>query len=774
VANNKTQQPNSMSRAGSDAKTFWAGLSLVAILSAALIYIVTTLSITVELGYFLPQPQNLEQKILVQGLGQGPGSRLIFIAWDDAEQSLPAETREKIEAELQASGLFTPLTLSATTASISSMPEPLWDNRYLLADVDLSEDGLRATLNERLGDLALMMDPDFSSLIAADPYLASMAILETLAEPLAKGEGQGANNVQRNSLMLESKAPAFDAAAQQEAIAVIRTSFMQNTGQEPELFGAGVYTAELQATVEKDAAFRSILASVLVAIVLLAFYRRSNAILVSLIPVLCAGIAGTLALTLLYGQIHGITLAFGFTLLGVAIDYPLHFLSHARHMGATKAVETIWPTLRLSATTTFIAYTAISLGGSKGFAQLGIFSAVGIVTALFSVRWLLPLFFGAQTAPQTKPAGNSQKNRLKYNHSFWLPLMAIAAVSFLLYPNAWWQPDLAGLVPVSTERLQRDQQLRKQLGTPEMRYLLGVRGESREAVLTETEQLQPLLEEAQQQGIVEGYLLISRLLPSEERQQQRLTQFAETQDLDLRIKAATRDLPFRHDAFEPFLQDARQLNSEHQLVSQSTWSGTSLENLTKSGLYEIEGQWVTQSLLYGLSDPAALKRLLDKTDGGMLIDLRAASIALVSDYRERTILLVGIGLLVVFALLLWRIGANNRFLWIVGCVSTSLLITIALRLWIYGGLSLFSIMACVLVAGLSLDYGLFYSRTGKQGQDTADSGHAISACAISTCLAFFILYLSPIPVLQDIGFTVFVGVGLNYLLILGSRKTSSD
>ena len=37
-----------------------------------------------------------------------------------------------------------------------------------------------------------------------------------------------------------------------------------------------------------------------------------------------------MATAFVFGPIHGITLAFGFTLLGVAQEYPLRLLSHRR------------------------------------------------------------------------------------------------------------------------------------------------------------------------------------------------------------------------------------------------------------------------------------------------------------------------------------------------------------------------------------------------------------------------------------------------------------
>jgi len=50
----------------------------------------------------------------------------------------------------------------------------------------------------------------------------------------------------------------------------------------------------------------------------------------------------------------------------------------------------------------------------------------------------------------------------------------------------------------------------------------------------------------------------------------------------------------------------------------------------------------------------------------------------------------------------------------------------------------------------------------------------VRACALSTFAAFAVLAFSPIPVLQDIGFTVATGVALTFLLMLAGRGRPAE
>ena len=70
-------------------------------------------------------------------------------------------------------------------------------------------------------------------------------------------------------------------------------------------------------------------------------------------------LGGLLVSTLVFGRIHGITIAFGATLVGVVDDYPMHLFSHARHVAPRETVRVLLRTLLVSAGTTIVAYAAL-------------------------------------------------------------------------------------------------------------------------------------------------------------------------------------------------------------------------------------------------------------------------------------------------------------------------------------------------------------------------------------------------------------------------------
>ena len=73
--------------------------------------------------------------------------------------------------------------------------------------------------------------------------------------------------------------------------------------------------------------------------------------------------------------------------------------------------------------------------------------------------------------------------------------------------------------------------------------------------------------------------------------------------------------------------------------------------------------------------------------------------------------------------------------------------------------------------GISIDYGLFFSRDETDAGGRGRTFHGVVVCALSTVGVFAILASSELPVLRAIGTSVAVGVAVSFfasLLLAGS------
>lgn len=770
------------------------------------------LELSYDLGLFLPAPQTPAQTLLVERLGEAPGSRFVLLAVPDE----PARLRALID-ELEGAPAIARV-LSDLQAPADKPPEPLFTYRYLLSDTDWTVSGLQAALEQRLAELGLGTDQAFEELVAADPTLSSL----DLVGRLTPGSGQAwLTQDGRRVLIAETRAPTFALDAQAAAIGQVKSAIEAHygTGAAVTLSGAGVFGVALRDTIEAEARGRTLLASGALIAVLLLMYRSVRVLLLAALPLLTGVLTGAAAVSLAFDAVHGITLAFGFTLLGVAIDYPLHYLSRARLEAPQRALRATWPTLRLSALSTMLAYAALMVGGAEGMAQLGLFSAAGVAGALLTTRFLLPWLspdgHGAGTPGKSEGTGAAEANaagpggvsltgqkhdRTRLRFSVIAVLLAGGlALTWLGGAQPWWSSNLAALSPVPAERLAEERALRQATGAPSIRYLVTSPGTDLDSALRVSENSAEALKIAVARGLIEGFSDPGALLPSSERQLKRQAAIPDAATLAARLTRAAEGTPLAPAAFQPFL-DAAENSRQLEPLRAADYANSALEPVLAAqihqgarpadtapkdrmvesrgqdttdvadvagmaGMADKQGSWSTLTTLRGITDPVALEALLaDLAPDARLLDLRAASESLVTDYRKRLLGVLGAVTLLLAVLLTWRLRPV-RAAWTVLLVGSAVAFSAAALRWLSGPLDLYQLTGLLLVAGIGLDYALFLGKGDRRA-----AGHAVFACMASTVAAFGVLAASLIPALNSLGSTVALGSAVCFTAAwLGSR-----
>jgi predicted exporter len=720
------------------------------------------LQLSFDLSLFFPRSTGLEQEILLKQLESGPGSRFMLVGVRGADRERLAQVSEQLRARLAGESDFLQVQNGTPPDEDSTVPPVIADHRFVLTDLD--------SLQDRLQDLAFGGGQQLIALIAADPFLSLLQILEQLApveftgEPWFSDDGQAV-------LMVETRTAATDIGAQSRAAATIRRALASLDSPEHlevDLTGVGAFGVELQRTIRAEATWRSAAATLMLLLVLAAAYRRPRQLLLAGIPLGMGLLCGLAVVALVFEEVHGITLAFGFTLLGIAIDYPLHLFSHARAEPAGSAIRHIWPTMRIGALSTLLAYLAIMLAGSRGLAQLGLFTAGGLLAAVAATRWWLPKML---PAPVVANAGHGApaRPRLPLYPALSVLLLAVAAV-WLTASGPLWEDSLASLSPLPPERLLQDNHLRQALGTADMRYQLVLHDEALESLLQKNERLEQRLIDAVEDGILAGWQSVSGLLPSLELQQERLARIPPTAELEQRLQAAVAGMPFHEDAFAPFVAAAEGARRSAPLTP-SSYAGTPFASWLDAHLFQVGERWVSLTFLVQ-PDAEALVRRIGAWEGEpLLTDVRSSSDSLLRDFRRGAVRAVGIAALLMVGLLFLDRHRPRRILWLALTVAAALALTIALLTALHGRLTVIHLVGLLLVFGLGLDYALFCSREESRVERAA-TRHALIACAVSTVVAFGILGGSSIPLLRNLGVTVALGSAASFLVAWSGRGFS--
>ena len=740
-------------------RCIWAAVALLALAAIAWRF-----EPVVDLAWFLPAPETAGERTLIERLGQGPGSQLLFVSLQASPDANVRAVSAAVAAEMQASGLFSRVLNGPVEPHPDAIPSVVTVNRYLLSDIARDEAALYAILQARLADLAFISEPWMSELISSDPGLAALAVLEGL-QPVAEQELRWVESATRKAVVVaETNAPAFEMGGQTAAIGFVRALDIPGLA-DLQVHGMGVYGVDLQDTIRREATLRSVAASVAVLLILLLAYRRPVAVLYGFIPLALGALSGLAVVALLFGKVHGITLAFGFTLLGIAIDYPLHYLSHAR--GSEQPTD-IWPTMRIGMFSSVAAFAALAVGGSAGLLQMGVFSATGLLVAYSATRTLMPFLPPAGNAGGPAPAGVMQ-----LLHWLW-PLFLIAGVAGLAGTNApRWTNDLSAITPVPAERILADQRLRAGFGAPDVRMIVVLRNADLQTVLEQTEAVASALDVLRQTGAVGGWQAVTDLVPSAVTQSRRRAAAAAAA-VDERFSAVASAVGFRATSFAPYRNALREVAALPDVLP-ATYRGTALAGLVDAALYERNGEWVSGLTLFAVNDNAALRDgLATEVPAAQLIDLKGESESLMGRYRAQVLTMLMVAGVLIVIYLLVALRSPGQVTWVLGTLAAAQALTLLISSLVLGALSIFNLMAMVLVAGLGMDYALFFARRETSARSQQDTSHALTICALSTCGAFVILALSSIPVLQSMGVTVAAGVVCSYLLArLGRRRLSS-
>lgn len=743
----------------------WLILATLAIVTLAM-----RLQLSFDLSAFFPRHTTLAHDVLLEQLRNGPGSRLVVIGIRGAPLEQLKETSDQLREALVANPLFTTVQNGQFSHSNDDVPEPIDSYYLLMKDVDYSRASLNDALEARLQDLAFGGGGTLLDLIARDPFLITLDVLEQLAPIEMSGDLWMAEDGTA-VLMATTRAPAIDLVAQADAVAAVQVAFAELASAhtlELDITGVGAFGVELQETIRAEAQKLSILATVALCLVLLLLYRSVKLLLFSTLPMGMGFILGLSVVALCFDTVHGITLAFGFTLLGVAIDYPLHLYSHMRQSGRS-AITSIWPTMRLGALSTVVAYLAIALSGSEGLAQLGTFTATGVSVAALVTRFWLPSLL-PERMPACRSSGMLQPPGLNYVPALVLLILA-AFIWWYTDADRLWDDRLSSLSPVPEQRLQRDIALRAAAGTPDMRHQVVMNNESLESLLVESEAVELRLAQAASDGLVKSWRSVAQLLPSRERQAARRQAIPAVETLRARVNKAVSRSPFHADVFEPFVAAAEKASTLPPLEP-AAMSDTPLEPWLDSHLLQLGNQWVSLISVSEPDAPALAGRVASWGGDIELVDLHQSTAALMQSYRRGAISTVSVAAFVIVLLIWLQRRHLAQILWISLTVAIALTATVAIVSAFHGPLTAIHFMAALLVLGLGLDYALFLSRTENAGERRA-TNQAVLACAASTTFAFGVLATSSIPVLKFIGLTVAIGSATSYALALaGSRWPS--
>ena len=742
---------------------------------------------------FMPRAATPVQRLLMNELREGPVARLTLITIGGAPRDRLAEQSKQLAARLRSSALFLRVA-NGEQLFDDSERERLFAYRYLLSPAvnadRFSVERMRDAFAERLRELASPV-PSFDRRWLAEDPTAELRVMFNAwrgqAQPRRYRGVWFDSDGERALLLAVTHSPGFDLDAQEQAQNVIRAA-LDDTGSDPVelgLSGPGVFAVTSRDIIRADTRRLGIMAALLAVLILLVSYRSVRLLIIGGLPLLSAVAAGTVAVDLIFGAIHGIVLAFGVTVIGVAIDYPIHLFSHLnKSESVQRSLASIWPTIRLGAITTAIGYLAMTGKDFPGLTQFATFAIAGLLASAACTRWAVAGLLPAVYVPKfSSPPGAFYALSRRPTKLWGAMLIAVGLGALVFLISQYgppWQDDIAALSPIPESVMARDRHLHAQLGVPDTNHIVLIKAPDAQAALQSSEDMARHLTRLVADGVIGSFDLAARYLPSARTQLERRDSLPEPGRLSEHLDKALVGTPFKQGAFASFEAAVARARTLPPLLP-GDLEGTALGARLRSVLLPVDDGWVTLVTLSGVKKPDALKAWLSQYEapGLVYLDLKRDTGSLMADFREHALGRVLLGLLAI-ALVLW-LGLRSLSRTILVLVPGLLAVIIDVAILRASGelLSLFHLVSLLLVVGISIDYGLFFSRGDTDAGMRGRTFHGLMVCAASTVSVFGILATSRLPVLNAIGSSVAVGVAAGFLaafILAGSVPTraSSD
>ena len=460
--------------------------------------------------------------------------------------------------------------------------------------------------------------------------------------------------------------------------------------------------------------------STIALILLCKFYFKSFKILIPIASSIAFGMFfGWLAVEAIAGFVHILTFVFSTTLIGISLDYSLHYIM-------TSCSKSFIKNLTASMLTTVAAFAILLFSGIEILKEIAIFTGFGLFGVYSFVLLFFPFF---KKFISEKPVTLPVPELLKFKKIF-IAVVLFVIVGGLLRMS--FNDDIRNLYNPSRALLKAEILNKKAFQTSDISFA-AIEGSDLNSAIEKEEKT---AEELDKKNI--KYFSLSKLLPSAKIQ-------SENQELIKNLYNSNLD------KYAQFLD--KKTRNELKLSVQTPRTA----DFAKSADKIIENFQLDKHTLYMIlfdvenfspEDKNVNYINISKDITEQIKNLRIASLKLLS---------------CVFLILFVLLGTIFSFKKACRIIISPLLGTFfAISFLSLTGqpLNFFNILAMFLITGFSLDYSIFRASGEKNSKD------AVFISFISTAFSFLMLSFTSFKLISSLGIVLFLGITSSYILSL--------
>ena len=495
-----------------------------------------------------------------------------------------------------------------------------------------------------------------------------------------------------------------------------------------------------------------------VVILLLCVFRTLRPII---LPIISIGVGVTFALIFclwVFGNVHIVTIVFGASLIGVVVDYALHYFYFLHTRPENSELVRVYRALLLSLVTSVIGYSALGASGLPALKQVAFFSVVGLVSAWLTVLSLGNLFFRTgdkiydATLRRALIAWVDWLSRCRGSIvGFLVSIIFLAACGFF-YHGISTNDSPRNFFSFSKERLAEEELVSNLSASYEPASFVLVEGESLTELYDNLSQFKTQIEsEFEIDGVVLG---LDDISPSKDDQQLSFSLQKTKKSAD--ALSAVYEILGLSDEFESISR--KYVTEKFEFLPPSKVFDALSGQLPQLYYRDINKHFSILQIPKTF-DLEKITELTQSSEYATFVSSVDSAESALTQLRESALFLLSFSYLCIAALIAFRYRDIKKIKIMLVPICSTLVCIVLIQL-LGGALNLFHVMALFLVLGLGMDYVIFIEEMSSRSSEALA---AITLSSVTSLLSFGLLSLSSTPIVHSFGLVVLVGNTCNLI-----------
>lgn len=577
--------------------------------------------------------------------------------------------------------------------------------------------------------------PISGELLARDPFLLTLQLSQCLAPPSAGYFNEG---VLISGVLDDS---AFRLDVQDRIVPAYEAWRARWPDVEAARAGAVFFAEEGARQARSEIALIGGISGIAILALLLACFRRPEAILGTLAVTAAGGVGSLAAALLVFPSVHVLVFVFGTALIGVTSDYALHYLATGPQTGwapAAERVKRVSRPLAVCALATALGFASLGIFGVAIFNQVAVFSVAGILTAWWFTMTVLPLMDLRARKPEAMAAWWAKLEApflaFKWRPAWtWVGAAALLIVAGVAVARFGVLDDVRQFQPRSAELAAEEQHVREFVGfSASPSFLLSYGDDANAARVREEATLAGWPEDA-----VRDTLALSRFDPS-------ISRRAENEAL------------LRTGLYEPFLASRVAELGLTEVEPLATGAPAPLPAL----IADLEGEANGVHYLVAPLGAAAAGQVVEG-EGARIVDPAARYSQAFASFRALAAWAVAAAF-VVCMLIVLALYRTWRALVVLAAPAVGVAMAVAAPSAFGMPISFFSVAALFVVIGTGIDHSVFLFESAETDGEAKEL--VVFLAALTTILSMGLMGLSGTYPVASFGVAVAAGVTAAYLI----------